>query len=127
MTGLIGFLIKIIQLSRRTWFQLKKTLRNRRLVSQKDNFGQDYIFGVAESSGKQNVVVTSGPADQQFTFKNNDRIPTTKEKTANGQTSEGSVTDRIDKEKCIIVETVEDRFQNALLTAIDDIIPPRIE
>ena len=35
--------------------------------------------------------------------------------------------EKIDKEMNYIVDTVEDRIQNAILTAIDNIIAPRIE
>ena len=45
----------------------------------------------------------------------------------NVETLERCFTERIDREVGNIVDTVEDRIQNALLTAIDNIIPPKIE
>ena len=45
----------------------------------------------------------------------------------NVQSLERCFTDRIDKEMGNIFETVEDRTQNSILTAIDNNIAPRIE
>ena len=43
------------------------------------------------------------------------------------QTSENCFNEKIDREMSKIVDTVEDRIQNALLTAIDNIVAPKIE
>ena len=43
------------------------------------------------------------------------------------KTLEGCLNERIDKEISNIVDTVEDTLQKATLTAIDDIVAPKIE
>ena len=43
------------------------------------------------------------------------------------RTLEKFFTNKIDKEMCKNVDTVEDRIQNAVLTSIDNVITPRIE
>ena len=45
----------------------------------------------------------------------------------NAKTLERCLNERIDREKSNTVDTVEDRIQNAILTAIDNIIAPKIE
>ena len=45
----------------------------------------------------------------------------------NVKTLERCFNERIDKEMNNIVDTVEDRIQNAILTAIDNIVAPKIE
>ena len=49
------------------------------------------------------------------------------ENTVNVKTLERFFNERIDKELNNIVDTVEDRMHNAILTAIDNIIAPKIE
>ena len=44
----------------------------------------------------------------------------------NVKTSERCFNERIDREMSSIVDTVEDRIQNAILTAIDNIVVPKI-
>ena len=45
----------------------------------------------------------------------------------NVETLKRCFNERIDKEMSNIVDTVEDRLQNAILTAIDNIVAPKIE
>ena len=45
----------------------------------------------------------------------------------NVKTLEGCFNERIDREISNFVDTVEDRIQNAFLTAIDNIVAPKIE
>ena len=49
------------------------------------------------------------------------------ENRVNLKTLERCFNERIDREVSNIVDTVEDRIQNAILTAIDKIVAPRIE
>ena len=51
----------------------------------------------------------------------------TNENTVNVKTFERCFNEKIDKEMSNIVDTVEDRIQNAILTAIDSIVAPKIE
>ena len=43
------------------------------------------------------------------------------------KTLERCFNERLDRERSNIVDTVEDRIQNAILTAIDNIVTPKIE
>ena len=45
----------------------------------------------------------------------------------NVKTLERCFNERIDREMSNVVDTVEDRIQNAILTAIENIVSPRIE
>ena len=49
------------------------------------------------------------------------------ESTGNVKTLERCFNGRIDREMSNIVDALEDRIQNAILTAIDKIIAPKIE
>ena len=49
------------------------------------------------------------------------------ESTMTVKTLEKCFNERIDREMSNIVDTVEDRIQNAILTAIDNIVAPKIE
>ena len=51
--------------------------RNRRLLSQLDDFDQHVIIGDAASNGQQNNMVNNGPNDRKFTVDTNDSISTT--------------------------------------------------
>ena len=105
----------------------KKRQSNRRLLSQLDDFDQDMIIGNAVSERQENAVVTESTEDRDFTvgISNNDSV-------VNGiamsmKTLERSFNERIDREMSNIVDTVEDRIQNAILTAIENIVAPKIE
>ena len=105
----------------------KKRQSNRRLLSQLDDFDQDMVIGNAVSERQENTVVNEGTNDRDFTVgtSNNDSI-------INGnamglKTLERCFNERIDREMSNIVDTVEDRIQNAILTAIENIVAPKIE
>ena len=49
------------------------------------------------------------------------------ENTVKVKTLERCFNERIDREMSYVVDTVEDRIQNAILTAIDSIVAPKIE
>ena len=105
----------------------KKRQSNRRLLSQLDDFDQDVIIGNAASERQENVVVNEGTNDRDFTVSNSSNNTAVKEKTVNVKTLERCFNERIDREMSNIVDTVEDRIQNAILTAIDNIVAPKIE
>ena len=67
------------------------------------------------------------PADRNFTVTDNANNLTTNESTVNVQTLEKFLRDRIDEQMDRVLDIVEDRTQDAILTAIDNIIKPRIE
>ena len=92
-----------------------------------DHFDQDVIIGDAASSVRQNVLVNNSPADHEFTINNKFDNSVTNENTVDVRKLEKCPTDRVVREMCNIVGTVEDRIENAILTAVDNIITLRIE
>ena len=105
----------------------KKRQSNKRLLSQLDDFDQDMIIGNAVTDRQENVMVNEGTNDRNFTVgtSNNDSV-------FNGNAMrvkalERCFNERIDREMSNIVDTVEDRIQNAILTAIENIVAPKFE
>ena len=105
----------------------KKRQSNKRLLSQLDDFDQDVIIGNAGGERQENVVVNESTNDRDFTVGTSNVIPITNESVLNVKTLERCFNERIDREMSNIVDTVEDRIQNAILTAIDNIVTPKIE
>ena len=100
---------------------------NRSLLSQLDDFDRDIIIGNAVSDRQENVVVNEGNGEQDFTVNNSGSKLAANENLMNVKTLERCFNEKIDKEIGIIVDTVEDRIQNATLNAIDSIITPKID
>ena len=105
----------------------KKRQSNKRLLSQLDDFDQDVIIGNTASEREENVVVNEGINDQDFTVGTSNVSSIINENVLNVKTLERCFNERIDREMDNIVETVEDRIQSAILTAIDKIVGPKIE
>ena len=105
----------------------KKRQSNKRLLSQLDDFDQDMIIGNAASKRQENVVVNEGTNDQDFTVGTSNVSSIVDKNALNVKTLERCFNERIDREMNNIVETVEDRIQNAILTAIDNIVAPKNE
>ena len=105
----------------------KKRQTNKRLLSQLDVFDQDMIIGSAVSERQENVVVNEGTNDRDFTVSNSSNNTAVNESAMNVKTLERCFNERIDREMSNIVDTVEDRIQNAILTAIENIVAPKIE
>ena len=105
----------------------KKRQTNKRLLSQLDDFDQDMIIGNAVSERQENVVVNEGTNDRDFTVSSSSNNAAVNENTMNVKTLERCFNERIDREMSNIVDTVEDRIQNAILTAIENIVAPKIE
>ena len=79
-------------------------------------------------SGRQrNAAVNEGTADEEITVGNSDCNPAVKENLKNVLTSERRFNEAIDREMGSIIDTVEDRIQSAILTAIGSIIIPKTE
>ena len=104
----------------------KERQSNRRLLSQLDDFDQDVIIGNSASERQENVVVKEGSNGRDFTV-GTASSTTINESMVNVKTLERCFNERIDREMSNIVDTVEDRIQNAILTTIDNIVAPRIE
>ena len=105
----------------------KKRQTNRRLLSQLDDFDQDKVIGNADSERQDNIVGNEGTIDRDFTVGTCSINITTNESTLNVKTLERCFIERIDSEMSSFVDTVEDRIQNAILTAIDNSFAPKIE
>ena len=105
----------------------KKRQPTKRLLSQLDDFDQDMIIGNAASERQENVVVNEGTNDQDFTVGTSKVSTVMNENAMSAKTLERCFNERIDREMNNIVDTVEDRIQNAILSAIDNIVAPKIE
>ena len=105
----------------------KKRQSSERLLSQLDDFDQDVIIGNTTSERRENVVVNGGVDDQNFTGGTSNVSSIVNENALNVKTLERCFNERIDREMSNIVDTVEDGIQNAVLTAIDNIVTPKIE
>ena len=105
----------------------KKRQSNRRLLSQLDDFDQDVIIGNTASERQENIVAKEGTNDGGFTVGTSSNNSVVNGNAMNVKTLERCFNERIDWEMSNIVDTVEDRIQNAILTAIDNIVAPKIE
>ena len=105
----------------------KKRQSNRRLLSQLDDFDQDMIIGNAASERQENTVVNAGTNDRDFTVDTSNDSSIVNGNAMSVKTLERCFNERIDREMSNIVDTVEDRIQNAILTAIENIVAPKIE
>ena len=105
----------------------KKTQSNKRLLSQLDDFEQDVFIGNAASERQHNVVLNEGTNDQDFTVGTSNVSSIVAKNALNIKTLERCFNERIDRETNNIVDTVEDKIQSAILTAIDNIVAPKIE
>ena len=85
------------------------------------------IIGNAASERQENVVVNEGTNDQDFTVGTSNVSSIVDENALKVKTLERCFNERIVRKMNNIVETVEDRIQNAILTAIDNIVAPKIE
>ena len=105
----------------------KKRQSNKRLLSQLDDFDQDMIIGNTTNERQEGVEVNEGTNDRDFTAGTSNVSSIVNENVLNVKTLERCFNERIDREIGNIVDTVEDRIQNAILTAIDNIVTPKIE
>ena len=88
---------------------------------------RDMIIGNAVSERRENAVVHEGTNDRDFTVgtSNNDSVINGNARTV--KSLERCFNEKIDREMSNIIDTVEDRIRNAILTAIDNIVAPKIE
>ena len=100
---------------------------NRRLLSQLDDSDQRMIIGNAASARQKNSVVNEGTNDRDFTVGTSSNNTVINENVVNVKTLERCFNERVDRELNNIVDKVEDRIQNAILTAIENIVAPKIE
>ena len=105
----------------------KKRQSNRRLLSQLDDFDQDMIIGNAARQKQENTVVNEGTNDRDFTVRFSNDSSIVNGNAMSVKTLERCFNERIDRKMSNIVDTVEDRIQNAILTAIENIVTPKFE
>ena len=85
------------------------------------------IIGNAAKERRENTVVNEGTNDRNFTVVTCNFSSAVNGNVMDVKTLERCFNKRIDREKSNIVDTVEDRIQNAILTAIENIVAPKIE
>ena len=105
----------------------KKRQSSKRLLSQLDVFDHDMIIGNAISERQENTVVNEGTNDRDFTVVTSNNNSVVNENAMSVETLERCFNKRIDREMSNIIDTVENRIQSAILTAIDNIVAPKIE
>ena len=105
----------------------EKRQSNKRLLSQLDDFDRDMIIRNAFSERQENAVVNEGTNDRDFTVGTSNNDSVVKGNAMSVKTLERCFNERIDREMSNIVDTVEDRVQNAILTAIENIVAPKNE
>ena len=105
----------------------KRRQSNKRLLSQLDDFDRDMIIGNAVSERQENAVVNESTNDRDFTVGTSSNDSIVNGNAMSVKTLERCFNERIDREMSNIVDTVEDRIQNAILTAIDNIVTPKVE
>ena len=105
----------------------KKRQSSRWLLSQLDDFYQNMIIGNDVSERQENTVVNEGTNDRDFTVGTSSKNSVVNGNAMDVKTLERCFDERIDREMSNIVDTIEDRIQNAILTAIDNIVAPKIE
>ena len=106
----------------------KERQSNRSLLSQLHDFDQDIIIGNVASEERENAIDNEGSNDRDFTVGTSSDNLVTNENTVNvKKTLERCFNERIDREISNTVDKVEDRIQNAILTAIGSIVAPKIE
>ena len=105
----------------------KKKQSKRRLLSQLDDFERDRIIGNAVSERQEDIMVNEGTNVRDSTVGASSNISVVNGNAINVKTLERCFNESIDREMNNIVDTVEDRIQNAILTAIDNIVAPKIE
>ena len=105
----------------------KKRKSDKKLFIQLDDFDRDMTIGNAVSERQENAVVNEGSNDRDFTVGTSSNDSIVNGNAMNVKTLERCFNERIDREMSNIIDTVEDRIQNAILAAIDNIVAPKIE
>ena len=85
------------------------------------------IIGNAASERQENIVVNEGTNDRDFTVSTSSSNIAINKYAADVKTLERCFNEKIDREMSNIVDTVEDKIQNAILTVLDNFVAPKIE
>ena len=105
----------------------EKRQSNRRLLIQLDDIDHDLIIGKTTSERQENTMVSEGTNDRDFIVGTSSNNMAINESTVNVNTLERCFIERINRKMSTIVDTVEERIQITILTAIDNIAAPKIE
>ena len=105
----------------------KRGQSNKSLHSQLDDFDQDMIIGNAASERQENTVVNEGTNDWDFFVDTSNGSSIVNGNAMNVETLERCFKERIDRQMSNIVDTVEDGIRNAILTAFENMVAPKIE
>ena len=89
---------------------------------QLDDFDQNIVIGNAASKKQENAIVNEDTYDRGFTVDTCCNNLATNENTVKVKNLQRYFNERIDREMSNIVDTVEDRIQNANLTALGCIV-----
>ena len=85
------------------------------------------VIGTAARERQENIVANESTNDQDFTAGTSSSGTAINESMVNVKILERCFNKRIEREMSNIVDTVEDRIHNAILTAIDNIVAPKSE
>ena len=85
------------------------------------------IIGNAVSERQEKTVVNEGTYNRDFTVGTSNNDSVSNGNAMSVKALERCFNERIDREMSNIVDTVEDRIQNAILTANDNIVTPETE
>ena len=105
----------------------KKRQSRRTLLSQLDDFDQVIIIGNTASERQENITVNEGTSDQDCTTGTSFNNLEINKSTVNVKTLERCFNGRLHREMSNIVDTVENRTQNAFLTVFDKFVVLRFE
>ena len=105
----------------------KKRQSNRRFLTQLDDFDQYMVIGSTASERQEITVVSESTNDRDFAVGTSSNKMAINESTVNAKTLERCFKERTDREMSKIVDTVEYRIRNAILTAVDNSVDPEIE
>ena len=100
----------------------KERQSNRRLLTQLDDFDEDLNIGNTMSDRNENTTVNESTAEREFTVGNSDGVPAINEDVVKVKTWDKNFNEIIDREMLNNVDTVKEKIQNAILTAIDSIL-----
>ena len=85
------------------------------------------FIGNAASASQENIVVNEGTNDRDFIVGISGNESAVNENTRSVKTLERCFNEKIHREMSNIVDTVDNRIQNAILTAIVNNVAPKIE
>ena len=105
----------------------KRQSKWRLLLNQLDDFDPDMNIGNAVSERQENIVVNEGTNNLEFEGGTSSNNSVVNGNAMNVKTLERCLNEKIDREMSNLIKTVEDRIQDASLTAIDNIFAPKTE